>query len=188
MRVTTLAALALALPLSGCASYFAMWNNENIKAPAAPPKIILGQTASYWGTYTGLDKEIVDAWRKTGLFKEVVVTANEVPPAQGTFIRTGCETEVTDQDGGFILGVAWLLTLGLVPAKLDFVEHNCTTRFYQNGVELSKTSARHTYKRMWSSWAGWLMNSDTQVLAEGRATAAGNIVTTQLAGLKKAYP
>lgn len=189
MKLHTLAVMALLAPLSGCATYYAMWNDADVKAPPTPPKIILGQTASYWGTYTGLDKDVVDAWRKTGLFKEVVLTSNDVPPAQGTFIRTACSGSIRDQrDGSFIMPVMWLFTLGMLPAKLDFDQQDCTTRFFQNGVLLSQSNAQHTYKRMWSSWPGWMMYSNDKVIAEGRVTAAGNIVSTQLANLKKTYP
>ncbi|VVQ20568.1 hypothetical protein [Pseudomonas fluorescens] len=192
MKLRALALMALISQLSGCTTYISMFNDKNVPAPATPPKIILGETASYWGTYSGLDKEIIDNWRQTGLFKEVLVTNNAVPPVEGTFIHTDCEVFLTDNQSDFLvdmtLGIMFITTLGMLPVGGDTEVHACTTKFYQNGVALNESYSRYHYNRMWGSWVGWLLNSNEKVIREGRVTAASNIVSTQLASLKKAYP
>jgi hypothetical protein len=187
LNLKTTALIALALPLFGCASYTGMNVDNPVAAPATPPKIITGQTASYWGTYTGLDKDIIDAWRKTGLFQEVVTTSSDVPPAQGTFIRTDCTHRIEGVTPA-IFGLMTFLTLGTVPGGADLDRYVCTTKFYQNGVKLSETTAQHTFKRIYNSWIAWLATSEDKVIGDGRIAAASNIVSTQVADLKKAYP
>ena len=186
MRFRFFAVTGLAFYLSGCATHFAMWNDVTVPAPGSPPKIILGQTATYWGRYEGLDKAIIDSWRQTGIFKEVLLTDNPVPTTKGTFIHTSCSTYENSQDE-FPLTLLYLMTLGTVPAILSDTERTCTTKFYQNGALLNTSSAKHTYRSAYG-WTMWLFNSDEKVLSDGQLSAASNIVTTQLASLKKAYP
>lgn len=192
MKLRALALIALLSQVSGCTTYYSMFNDKNVPAPATPPKIILGQTANYWGTYSGLDKEIVDNWRQTGLFKEVLVTNNAVPPVQGTFIHTSCSSFLTNNQSDFLVdltfGIMFIGTLGMFPAGGDSEYHDCATKFYQNGVLLSESDVRYHYNRMWGSWVASLLNSSEKVIKDGRVTAASNIVSTQLASLKKAYP
>jgi hypothetical protein len=173
--------------LVGCGTRYSLIIEDPVNQPDSPPKIILGQNAFYGGTYTGLDKEIVDTWRKTGLFKDVIVVADTTPPAEGTFIRTLWRKDY-DQNWNMLLGVYSLVTVGMMPSRIERDNAYVTTEFYQNGKLLTTSNSSFTYLIMVNSWVCWLLTSEEKVLREGQVTSAAHIVSRDLAALKKAFP
>ena len=165
--------------------------NNPVAAPAQPPRIILGQVLTYYGDTPRLDAEIVEAWRRTGLFSAVTVTSSSTPPTQGTYIRTPCQEVRVDQIKGvdaLIMGGAWALSAGASPSGGGYDQYQCHTEVYQNGSRLA--SSHSTWDFIWlrSSWAAEIAYPQTKTLADGFRNAAQHIVNRDLVALKKAFP
>lgn len=184
-RIAT--AVIAACGLSGCSTYVSMIIQKPVTPPSSPPRIIRDQVALLWGSDTELTSAAAETWRKTGLFKEVKLTTDRYPSAQGTYISMACTTYPLEHSE-LAHYMMWLLTAGMMFTSRTDDTTYCDTRFFQNGALLSEIKAEFEFRSVAGSWVYPLLYRGDKVLNEGRTAAAAHVVATQLDSLKKAYP
>lgn len=183
--------ILILLQLSGCAIRTDMYVRDPKKVSDSPPKIITGQTALFWVNGWSGDAMMMDDWRSTGLFKDVVATNQVIAPTSGTYIKTTCDGYIDSHNDTGVLSLYGILTVasaGIIPAKADNEMMKCTTEFYQNGALLSTSVASYFYTRWWSSWVVLLFNPQDTFNKTANATISSHVVNTSLFDLKKKYP
>jgi hypothetical protein len=171
--VSTLAAVAL---LSACSVTTSLRDTQNVAAPATVRNFSLGQPAEvYFAEFTYFHSAEADleAWRKTGLFSSVTRAATDEPLKNGIFIRVKCTEGSTESTSG-LMGIMWLLTLGLVPAGVKTEKSYCNLAMYQNTLKIAETTANINYTSVWSSWfiIPELLRKDKQAVIYQQDTAA----------------
>jgi hypothetical protein len=188
--------------LAGCASadvnprrYTQMQLTDAVQAPATPPGIIAQQNATVyyasgedWIFRPEMANRIAQSWRKAGLFKNVEVTSNRVPSAQGYAIQTHCVGYVrTAKDGG-IMDVAFIMTAGALAHSAGWDRWSCDSTIFQNGSKVSASSSKWDFEWYEGGWGGAVTLPQASILENGFNSAAQHMVTRDLVALKKAYP